>query len=359
MRVNINELQEGCILSHDIVGRTNRPIIPKKTVITKDLIDVLKAFLIQNADVEKTLITGMPFLPDGLLPEEDGADKTAFDNLSDLFLQSVSQFKKEFHSWQAGLPIDIAKIRALLLPVLMKMENNNSEVYNLYHYSTKDDYLYQHCLAVGIISAYIGNSMGLQKGDIVQLALAGCLADCGMAKINPAILHKKTSLTLSEYEEVKKHPIFSYRMVQNISVLRQETKLAILEHHERIDGSGYPLGEKEQKIHLYAKIIAVADIFHAMTSERLYRRKQSPFKVLEMISEDSFGKFDISIIKALVSGIINVSSGSRVLLSDGRIAEIIFIDEKQPIRPLVKIIDTEEMVQLEKNRQIFIEEILS
>jgi HD-GYP domain-containing protein (c-di-GMP phosphodiesterase class II) len=355
LRVNIKDIQEGCILSVDVFSKTNRPIITKKTIITAPLINVLKAFMIREVEVEKILVNGVPFLPYDI----DANETRQRLGFTELFLQSVNQYKKEFHSWQSGLPIDISKIRALLLPLLEKMEIYPSEVFNLHHFSTKEDYMYQHPVAVGVISGFIGKKTNLGKGEWLQLALAGCLADCGMAKINPSILNKKSSLTSHEYEEVKKHTIFSYKMVQNISVLRKDVKIAILEHHERLDGSGYPLGEKSQKIHEYAKIIALADIFHAMTSERLYRSKQSPFKVLEMIIEDSFGKFDINIIKSISSSIITYSSGDKVRLSDGREAEILFVDGKSPTRPLVKIADTEEIIQLAQYRQLHIDRILS
>jgi HD-GYP domain-containing protein (c-di-GMP phosphodiesterase class II) len=361
LRVNIKEIQEGCILSADIFSKTNRPILPKKTVITASLKNVLKAFMIFELEVEKTLVNGIPFLPyetDGVEPNQKMVVRAKL-GFTDLFLQAAYQYKKEFHSWQSGLPIDIGKVRALLMPLLEKMENDPYEVFNLHHFSTKEDYMYQHPVAVGVISGFIGKKINLEKGEWLQLAMAGCLADCGMAKVNPIILQKKSSLTSSEYEEVKKHPIFSYKMVQNISVLRKDVKIAILEHHERLDGSGYPLGQKSQKIHQYAKIIALADIFHAMTSERLYRSKQSPFKVLEMILEDSFGKFDMNIIGLISSSIIKFSPGDRVRLSDGREAEILFIDGKHPTRPLVKIIDTEEIIQLVQTRQIHIAGILS
>lgn len=360
LRVKIKDIQEGCILSEDVFSKTNRPILPKKTIITPSLINVLKAFMVYEVDVEKTLVNGIPFLPYELESAEINPKKARKQlGFTDLFLQSAYQYKKEFHSWQAGLPIDISKIRNLLMPLLEKMENHPYEIFNLHHFSTKEDYMYQHPVAVGLISGFIGKKINLEKGEWLQLALAGCLADCGMAKINPAILQKKSSLTSSDYEEVKKHPIFSYKMVQNISVLRKDVKVAILEHHERLDGSGYPLGQKSQKIHQYAKIIALADIFHAMTSERLYRSKQSPFKVLEMILEDSFGKFDTEIVRSISSSIIKFSLGDKVRLSDGREAEILFVDGSHPTRPLIKITDTGEIIQLVQNRQLHIDGILS
>lgn len=358
MRVNLKELQEGCILSADVFSRTNRPIFQKKTVLTTPLIEVLKAFLTYEVEVEKTLIDGTRFLPNRSESSEVG-ERGEKDQLSftDLFLQSVNEYKKEFLSWQSGLPIDISKIRLLLLPLLDKIEKSPFEVFNLHRFSTINDYSYQHPVAVGVISGWIGKKLDLEKGEWLQLALAGCLADCGMAKINSKILNKKTSLTIREYEEVKNHPVFSYKMVQNISVLRKDAKVAILQHHERLDGSGYPL--KSKAVHQYARIIAIADTLHAMTSERLYRSKQSPFKVLEMIFEDSFGKFDLEIVRAISSSIIDFSPGDRVRLSDDRIAEILHTDQKAPTRPLIKISTTNEIIQLDRNRNLHIAELLS
>jgi HD-GYP domain-containing protein (c-di-GMP phosphodiesterase class II) len=359
LRVKLSEVIDGCILAADVYSRTNLPIIPKKTVITNMHISVLEAFNVGEVEIERVLINGVPFQTNEI--ETDEVDANAIvDQLGfvGLFLKSVTKFKREFQSWQSGLPVDIANIRVILLPLLEKIETYPHEVFNLHRYSTKDTYHYQHPIVVGLLSGFIGMKMHLEKGDWLQVALAGCLADCGMAKINPAIVFKNAPLTLQEYLEVKKHPVYSYKMVRNISVLRKAVKIAILEHHERLDGSGYPFGESE-KIPLFAKIIGVADIFHAMTSERLYRNKQSPYKVLEMILEENFGKFDISILKILTMAIVDFSTGDRVRLSNGKVAEVLFVDEKTPTRPLIKLQDTEEILQLSQNRQIFIESVLS
>jgi HD-GYP domain-containing protein (c-di-GMP phosphodiesterase class II) len=363
VRVNINELQEGCILTEDIYSWTNRPIVTKKTVLTEEIIQVLHAFLIRDVNVEKTLVNGTAFIPEEIIEDEktrilDKSEKR-IKSFIDLYLEAVQDYKKEFNSWQSGSSIEIGKIRAILLPLLDHLETTPAELFDLHHLSNKKDYLYHHAITVGLLSGFIGRKLNFSRGDWVQLALAGCLADCGMAKINPNILHKKTSLTSSEYQEVKKHPVYSYKLVQNTPVLRNDAKIAILQHHERIDGSGYPLGDKNSKIHSFAKVIAVADIFHAMTSERYYKSKQSPFKVLEMILQDSFGKFDMSAIKPLSSALTNFSTGSKVKLSDGQIAEILFMDELNPTRPLVKLLENDDIIHLEKNRHLFIEEVLT
>lgn len=361
MRVKIKELQEGCILSEDVISWTNRPIVQKKTVLTNELLEILHAFLIKDVAVERMLVNGTPFIPSELIEEEKESEKESNkkeESFTDYFLQAVQQYKKEFQSWQAGTTVDISKIRNIIIPLIEKSETRSSDLFTLHHLSTENEYLFQHSIAVGLISGFIGKKLNYNKGDIAQLAVAGCLSDCGMAKIPSNILNKKDALTRDEFEEVKQHPTYSYKMIQNATLLRDGAKISIFQHHERLDGSGYPLGEKDQKIHPFAKIIAVADTFHAMTSQRLYRKKQSPFKVLEMIIQDNFGKFDIASIRALQAGIMNFSIGSKVKLSNGQVAEILFIEEKSPTRPLIKLIHSEEIIHLEKNRQLFIDEIL-
>ncbi|WP_083413150.1 HD-GYP domain-containing protein [Bacillus massilinigeriensis] len=362
MRVSIEELHIGCILSEDVYSKTNRPIVVGQTVLTEELIAVLKSFMIKEVEVEKTLVSGLPFLPSKVLapvqetePQEKGEEQL---NFFDTFLSTKVLFEKEFSSWQSGFPVDIFVIRNLLLPLMDMIDKESSNLFRLHHLTTNEDYLYHHSLATGLISAYIAKKLGYNKGDIIQVALAGCLADCGMAKINGRILKKDKTLSGGEFEEVKKHPTYSYQMVKNSTLLKENARIAIIQHHERLDGSGYPFGEKDARIHEMAKIIAVADVFHAMTSERVFQSKMSPFKVIETIDEDYFGKFDVRAVNALKSIFMNYSVGSIIKLSDGQQAEIMFVDDRHPARPMVKLLKTNEIISLTKNRHLYIEEIL-
>ncbi|MBP2243138.1 HD-GYP domain-containing protein (c-di-GMP phosphodiesterase class II) [Cytobacillus eiseniae] len=362
MRVKANELKEGCIITEDIFSLTNRPIISKKTIVTNDLIEILKAFLIKEVTIDKLMINGTPFNPIETLDDSESGQSYGINlddsSLENHFLMSVQEYKREFKNWQSGLAIDISKIRNIMIPLIEKSEKNPSEIFSLHHLSTQEEYIFQHAVAVGVISAFIGKKLKMSKGDIIQLAIGGSLSDAGMAKVKPTILNKKSTLTKQEFDEIKRHTTYSYKMVQNISLLKDSTKIGILQHHERLDGSGYPLGDKNNKINIIAKIIGAADTFHAMSCNRLYRRKQSPFKVLEMMLEDMFGKYDITAIQAIGSAIMTFSIGGTVKLSDDRIAEILFIEESSPTRPLVKIKETGEMIHLLRNRQLFIDEVI-
>ncbi|HEO8420260.1 HD-GYP domain-containing protein [Niallia sp. FSL W8-0635] len=356
MIIKVEELQNGSILAEDIYIRTNRPIITAKTVLEEEHIKILKAFLVKEIVIENTQIDGTKIMESSSsIPKQIREEKK--NDFLELFLQTVQLYKKEFISWQSGLSVNIANVRNILLPLLDELESVSKEIFSLYHLSNKKEYLYQHSIAVAVISALIAQKMNYSYRDMVQVALAGCLSDAGMAKINQRLLHKIEPLTEEEFNEVKKHTRYSLEMIPEHTLLKNETRLAIYQHHERVDGSGYPMGNADNKIHAFAKIIAVADTFHAMTSERLYRKKQSPFRVVEQMRQDHFGKFDITVLQSLSNAITQFTTGSKIRLSNGEKAEILFISNT-PTRPLVKTLENNLILDLEKNRHLFIEETL-
>ncbi|MGE7762071.1 HD-GYP domain-containing protein [Peribacillus sp. NPDC097895] len=357
MLVKTRYLIEGCILSREIRGLSERPIMNEKTVLTKELIEALQAFLITEVSVDRTLIDGKKFLPKEVIdPELDEMEESS--DFTDLYLKSVQTYKRLFKNWQAGSKVEVAMIRLIVLPLVDKALEEASNILMLHHYCKKEDYLFHHAISIGLIGAYIASKMKCSRADVYQVAIGGCLADCGMAKLPPRLLTKTESLTVEDYEEIHNHPIFSYKMIKDSSIIKDSVKTAILEHHGRLDGTGYPKSLKTKPMNLFSKIIAVADVFHAMTSERTYRKKQSPFKVLEMILHDDFGKFDIEVVKTLLSSFANFSIGSRVKLNNGFIAEIIFIDASSQTRPVIKIQDSDHIINLGINRELYIEEIL-
>ncbi|WP_017756765.1 HD-GYP domain-containing protein [Calidifontibacillus oryziterrae] len=361
MRIRTNQLKEGCILAADIKSLTNHPIVPKKTVISHKNLDIIKAFLVKDVQVEPILVNGDPFKPNEII-KDDSEEAIQADDvikpMSSLYLKAVQDYKKLFKGWQANVSIDMPAVRTIVVPIIEAALETPRDIFSLYHYSTKEDYLYHHAITLAALSAVLGKVLNFSKGDCIQIGIAGAMCDCGMAKIDPKILNKKESLSKHEFDEVKKHPIYSFTMLEQVKILKDDVRKTVYQHHERIDGSGYPNGLTAEYIHPFAKIIAVSDVYHAMTSERNYRGKQSPFKVLESILQDQFGKFDPRVVNALTKVMTNFSSGTRVLLSNNEVGEIVFIEQKYPTRPMIKLESTGEIIQLIQNRQLFIEEVL-
>nr|WP_239587557.1 HD-GYP domain-containing protein [Bacillus pakistanensis] len=344
------------------MGMTSHPIIPRNTVISSLHIEVLKSFFIHEVDVGNTKANGDPLQPNLKLDtnKEKKSERTIEkDPFLPLYLSGVQQLKKEFQNWQSGSGINITTIRNIILPLLNIFEENQIHLYNIHLYSNKEEYIYHHSLSVGLISAMIAKKLGYERGNINQIALAGMLADCGMAKVRSSIITKQAALTEEEFNEVKQHTALSYKMVKDIPLLKSDMKLAIFQHHERLDGSGYPSGESKNRVHIHSQIIAIADMYHAMTSERLYRSSQTPFIVLEKIKEDYFGKLDIKVVETLLELVANLSPRAKVKVSNGETGEIIFTNRDMLTRPLLKLDQTNEILDLQKRRDLHIKEVIS
>lgn len=363
MRVELNQLEIGCILSEDVQSGTNQVLMRKNTILTAEHITVLKVFLIVSVEVETILVNGKPFTPKEVIKakenKKNNLEKKAEKTFLDLYLQAVHTYKKLFQGWQAGTKVDILSIRKILLPLLEKIDQQPEKIISLHHYATKKDYIFHHAVTLGVLSAYIGRKLNYKKAEEIQLGIAGMMADSGMAKIPNSISEKKVELTNFEFEEIKNHPLYSYKMIKGIPGVTDGVLVGVLQHHEREDSSGYPIGLNSNKIHKFSRIIAVIDIFHAMTSERYYKLKQSPYKVIELIIKDNFGKYDIKVVQLLCSLVSNFSIGKKVRLNNNDIGEVIFIEPQAPTRPMIKIQNSNEFIKLANRNDLYIEEVLN
>ncbi|MGV3465883.1 MAG: HD-GYP domain-containing protein [Heyndrickxia sp.] len=363
MKIRVENLKEGYVLDEDVMGMTNSPIIPKKTVIDKDYINILLSFKVNEVNVENKLSDGTILKTENSekrLPlEVETASKTE-TSFQEQYNAAVQKYKSDFKNWESGAAINVANVKEYLYPVLKKVEDDgNRQLFSLHYFSNKEDYIFHHSIAVGILSGIIAKKMNYSTGEYLQSALAGCLANAGMAKVSPSIIKKKTALVMAEMNEVQDHVVQSLKMIQNNPLLKPETKLAIFQHHERLDGSGYPMKLKGDKIYPLSRIIAVADVFHALISDRLYHEKVSVFKAVEILNSDCFGQFDISVINVLLNMIsTHLVIGTKVKLSNNELGEIIFTKRSALTRPLIKLINNDEIIDLEKVRDISIKEIV-
>jgi len=155
---------------------------------------------------------------------------------------------------------------------------------------------------------------------------------------------------------VKKHSKLGYEIVKKIPYIDKRVGLAVLTHHEREDGSGYPLKLKGDNIHPFGKIIAIVDVFDAMTSNRVYRDKISPLTVLQYIKEDSFSKLDPEYCNIFITNMLDYYIGDEVILSNGKIGKIIKMNINDITSPLVKVDNT--FYDLSKIKDIIIEDMI-
>lgn len=361
--VDLSKVKKGLIVDEDIFVNSLYPVVKKDTILTTEHLEVLKLFAVKEIKVRKAGTVPKDKKEEAVEPdvkksqEKKSIRKIKKETFPQQYQKAVEAIKKEFTNWRAGNSPDVAKVRAIIVPLLEQLERPESQLSFITNVATEKDYLYHHSIAVGLLSFAIGKKMNLSSGEAVQLGVAGALIDCGMTRVSPTIVNKTHRLTDNDFIEIRKHPIYSYQMVKDSPLLRTEIKLAIFQHHERLDGSGYPQAHKDKKISPYAQILSVADVFHARTSDRIYRAKESPYKVLESF-RNSYEKFDLKVINALYDIVGNLSIGTKVELSDGKFGMIIYPNPDEIFRPTVKLEENDTIIDLRKSRELTINRIV-
>jgi putative nucleotidyltransferase with HDIG domain len=253
--------------------------------------------------------------------------------------------------------VPVGEIKNDILPVIRQAAEIPHIYHLFYELKTQDEYTYRHTVCVGIISALIGKWLNLGQEELNDLTLGATLHDIGKARIPANILNKPGRLTQEEYMEMKRHTVYGYRMMKAIPELNERIALIALQHHEREDGGGYPFSLRSEKIDELAKIVAIADVYHAMSSSRVYHQAEPFHIVISQMQNDVFGKFDPKIMLVFLYRIMDSLVGRRVLLSDGEEGTILMVDPFEPLRALIQTGDT--LVDLRLNRGLRISRVLN
>lgn len=355
----------------NVMGKTNSPIVYKDTVLNETHITFLEKFFISSVEVSGKLSDGTPFhpkkakqsalmqshaKPKGNQEREESAPK---DSLEAVYLQAVRNYTNMFQRWQQNMEIDMPAIRTYMLPLFERVKEFGLSLFTLHYYASKESYIFHHSVSVGILTAYVARQLGYAKGEVIQAGLAGLLSDCGMARITPDILAKSGPLNPEEKKEIKQHPVLSYRLVEHIPTISQEAKRGILQHHERQNGTGYPFGLKNNDLAEYAPIIAVCDTYHYLTCEQTKKPGHSPFEAIAEIQKKQYSAFDPAVTRVFLKMFINTTNGANVQLSTNETAEIVFVNESEPMRPVVQIEGSRKVISLKDDASLFITDLLN
>jgi HD-GYP domain-containing protein (c-di-GMP phosphodiesterase class II) len=227
----------------------------------------------------------------------------------------------------------------------------------LHSVEDKNPYLYSHPVKVAFISYAIGKWMNLGRDELSRLVCTGIVHDIGKAKVRDSILNKPEKLTEAEMNIMKNHPLMGYRILTGLNVLDTDILLGVLSHHERQNGTGYPRNQIGDQINKFGKILAIADIYDAMTSKTPYHDKVTPFKAIEEIYQLSFGLLDPQICQVFLKNMSNFYYGSVVRLNDERVGEIVYVNQEERTKPLIHCED--EYINLTQERNLEIVEMLN
>lgn len=253
--------------------------------------------------------------------------------------------------------LPITEVRQLVVSQILHI-TEQPDVYELFaSIQAKDDYDSRHHVGVGVVASLIGRWIKLGERDLLQLATAATLHDIGKIRVPTHILNKRDRLSDKEFEIVKQHTVWGYELIRETVGTSHRQALVALQHHERLDGSGYPLGLQGDKIDLFSRIVAVADVFHAMMSTRVYKDRSPFYEVLREMRDNAFGSFDPQIAHLLYHRVMNSLLGNEVSLTDGRTGVIVMINLHNPLYPLVQV--DNDFVDLSKTNDLHIEHVMA
>lgn len=320
----LSECKEGDILASDVINLDGEVLAAKNIVLNRFIIEQLYELGINSVFIYKTI--------------PNSKEEIAHSELIESYRNSVLQTKECLQNLAAGKPLDFKQISLIADQIHNSInENSNNTIKLLTEIKSSDEYTYTHSVNTAFYSMLIGKWLNLPEQGINKAIQSGLLHDVGKTRIPDEILNKAGRLSNEEYDIIKNHTVLGYEIVKDVGEIDKDVKAAVLLHHERMDGSGYPFHYLEDHMNLYSRIVALADVFDAMTSDRVYKKRATPFAVFDMYQTEGVCQFDIKLLNVFMNNLAVHLIGSNVLLSNGKTGEIVYIPFHKVTSPIVKV----------------------
>lgn len=355
-KVYIDDLKPGMILAKDIF--VSGQLISSKGLIMSDKsIEKLNQYKLLWIDVEdeesqaftKSVEMDLSYNEKVKRSPEFKEFKEKFDVATEKLKYTINDMVEK----NISLDVDI-----LLSPVMETMDSLETRIalfdmmHNMRDY---DDATYVHSLNVALICNIFSRWLNFSNEDTRIATACGLLHDIGKITIDKSIIQKPGSLTSAEYDIIKGHTTEGYKILKNQDI-NEHIKNVALMHHERYDGSGYPGGLKGNETDRFARLVAIADVYDAMTASRVYRNAMCPFAVISMFEEEGYQKYDTEYLLTFLDNIENTYLLNRVRLNNGKEGEIVFINKNRMSKPTVKC--GMDFIDLSIQKDLYIESII-
>lgn len=354
-----SELKEGMVTLSDVYSTTGKLIMPKDTVITNSIINRL----VENEVLFVEILEG----------ENVGeAASISFDDLeiqSNNEIKNTPQYKKFSRRYDKAIEdmsehlndivhknseVDIDSMVNNTMNIIKAGSSGLNILTMMSTLKNYDDSTFNHSLNVALISNLIGKWLNLPEDEVKLLTACGLFHDIGKLLIPEHIIKKPGKLTDEEYSIIKTHTQKGYELLRkrNVDI---HVQYSALMHHEKCDGTGYPLGLIDNQIDWCAQIVTIADIYEAMTAKRVYRGPLSPFTVIKNFEEDGLKKYNPKFLLCFLEHVVNSYMNCKVILSNGQEGDIVYINKVRLSKPLIKTKDN--FIDLSKNTDISIEKV--
>ena len=359
-RIITRKLVPGMVLANDVTTYDSHiKLLDKGTVLEDKDIARLAFYSILDVLVEDDPIEKM------VVDSPGGSGLSYSERLKQS--REFKEFKKDFELCAKSFEKSINDVvthktelnaAEMIAPIydLLKKGQTTSEIFEMLHnLRMYDDATYTHCINVALMSNILAQWLKWDEDEVAIATQAGLFHDIGKILIPDSIITKPGKLTDSEYSIVKTHPQRGYEVLRSLNISSHVKNAAVM-HHERCDGSGYPLHLHGPQIDKFAKVVAITDVYDAMTSARYYRGPLCPFIAISMFEDEGFQKYDAETILCFLKNIVNTYLLNSVRLNTGEFGEIIFINKTYLSRPTIKVGD--DYIDLTKCPGVYIQELL-
>ncbi len=275
--------------------------------------------------------------------DEVSEDVIIQDAISDKTrLRCKDALRASFKHVQDNFSIDLGVIETPLNQLLDEIVMNKDVQINLTDINAVDDYTFGHCVSTAVYATLMGLDQGYSSEKITELGQGAILHDVGKLLIDPLLLNKEGKLTPEEMKEIQKHAEYSYEILKKCDELSDGARDIAFEHHERMNGTGYPRKKRGYQISAFGRLVAVADVYDALSSDRCYRRKWPNNWIVDYLTRNSGTAFDEEMVASLLKRIAVYPNGSEVLMSDGTRAIVVKQNQQTPLRPVVRVFKDSE-----------------
>lgn len=352
--IDIDKIQPGMMLGKTIHTADGRVLLKEGTALTDRYLKALR-------DMQ----FGFLYVKDPRVPDLDVPELIP----DELRQEAIAIVRESFTSLKEGKKgLNLGPVMQVAESIVEALLSNDDLTIQLADLRSHDTYTFAHSVNVCVIGTILGHNLGLDPSKLRDLATGLMLHDVGKTAVPQEILNKPGKLTEAEFEKMREHARAGFDSLREFSSLSAHAKIVILQHHEKFDGTGYPKGLKGNDIHIHGQIGAIADVYDALTSDRVYRKRFMPHEAIEFLLGQADSHFSLDLVTAFVASVAPYPPGTLLKLSTGEIGIVTEVDMGIASRPTVKIIqDTDgrkrqapfPTLDLRRERTITISKVLS
>ena len=336
-RVSVGFLEAGMVAARNVHSAEGRLLVTKDTVLSEAMV----------ANIQKTSL-GSIYVRNPLFQDIEAEEVVTEDNRR----KAVMALKSAITAYQKTKVLDIQPLKKVLRELVVEIIRNRDSMIHQLDMRTYQDYIYAHSVNTCVLSVLIAVNLDYPEGKLTDLALGTMLHDIGMMMLPDALLMKMGNLTPEESKQVQQHPEDGFNILRTVREIPITVAHIAYQHHERVDGKGYPRNLTADKILEFAKVAAVADTFDALVSDRPYRKGMVPHEAYEVMMALADSYVDRDILHLFLTHVAIYPVGAVVQLDNGQHGVVTKVLPRLQTRPQVRLLTDQQGNLLSEQTEI-------